>query len=88
MHIACFDQHWSSSGGPSIADETAVLPSVSTIFAICPRLRAHVSCGDGWFLLLWVVWLLRMLHARRLVTNKQKVSDVQEDATIRCYKVI
>jgi hypothetical protein len=34
-----------SSVAFKIADETAVLPSVSSIFGICPRLCAHVTYG-------------------------------------------
>jgi hypothetical protein len=52
VRIPRFDQHWLSSGVSKIADETAVLPHVSSIFGICPRLCAHVSYGDGYFLLL------------------------------------
>jgi hypothetical protein len=36
MHTACLDRHWSSSGVSKIADETAVLSPVSSIFGICP----------------------------------------------------
>jgi hypothetical protein len=52
MDTTCFDQLWSSSSVSKIADETAVLLSVSLIFGLCPRLRAHVSFGEGQFLLL------------------------------------
>jgi hypothetical protein len=47
MHTTCFDKHWSSSGVSKIPDDTAVLPSVSSVFGICPPLRGHVSYGDG-----------------------------------------
>jgi hypothetical protein len=43
MHTTRFDKHRSSSSFPKIADEIAVLPSVSSIFRLCPRLCAHVS---------------------------------------------
>jgi hypothetical protein len=43
MHATCFDQHWSSSGDSKIADETTVLPSVSSIFGVCPPLCTQVS---------------------------------------------
>jgi hypothetical protein len=32
MHTTCSDQHWSYSGVSKIADETALLPSVSPIW--------------------------------------------------------
>jgi hypothetical protein len=34
MHTIYFDQYWSSSGVSKISDETAVLPSVSSIFGV------------------------------------------------------
>jgi hypothetical protein len=41
MRLACFDQHWSSSGVCKIADEISVLPSVSSGFApVC-----HIVMG-------------------------------------------
>jgi hypothetical protein len=46
MNTTYFDQHLSSSGVSELADETAVLPSVSLIFGLCPDLCAHGSYGD------------------------------------------
>jgi hypothetical protein len=43
MHTACVDQHWSSSGVSEVANETVVLPSVNSIFGLCPCLCGHVS---------------------------------------------
>jgi hypothetical protein len=40
---ACFGLHWSSSCLSKIVDETAVLPSISSIFGVWPHLWVHVS---------------------------------------------
>jgi hypothetical protein len=80
MHTTCFDQHWSYSGVTKIADETAVLPSVGSIFGICPRLCACVSYGDGQFLLLSFVAVMNVylyLYTQNKLKNtyvKQRIS--------------
>jgi hypothetical protein len=43
MHTTCFDEYLLCSGDTKIADEIAVLQSVSSMFGARPRLCAHVS---------------------------------------------
>jgi hypothetical protein len=43
MHATCFDKHWLFSGGSKIAGGTAVFPSLSSIFGVCPHLCADMS---------------------------------------------
>jgi hypothetical protein len=36
MHTTCFDQYWTSSDVFEIFDETAMLPSISSVFGYVP----------------------------------------------------
>jgi hypothetical protein len=65
MHTACFDQHWSSSGVSKIADEAAVLSSISLIFG-------YALVYAPMFNIKLLKALKSMLHVRRLITKKKK----------------
>jgi hypothetical protein len=71
-HATCFDQHWSSSGVSKIAVETAVLPSVSSVFGLCPSLYAHMSVTCISILCMTCVGVSYGIYAYVLMGNRNK----------------
>jgi hypothetical protein len=85
MHTTYFDQHWSSSGDSKIADETSVLPSVSSVPS-CMRqcvLWWWVVSPIMWCLLLWKLqWNSWYDHLERIERSCFPKLDFRRDAGV------